>query len=136
MLPGWREGAAAGEEVGGGGPAGLCIGLADRLRQLVDVDTGARSDLDRAFRGVIRGVGDELAHELRADAGAGRAHMDHERAERVEHRPNTLDRLGRAADHHDESALTRRVAAAGHTAIEERHACALRESSELLDERY
>src|SRR5258708_36170539 len=117
------------------GPAGLRIGLPDRFRELVDIDTGARGDLDRALRRVVRGVRDELARELRADAGAGRTDVDHERAERLQGRPDALDRLRRAADHRDEPALARRVTAAGHTAVEERHAPPPRDIAELLDER-
>jgi len=36
------------------GPAGLRIGLPDRLRELADIDARARSDLDRALGRVVR----------------------------------------------------------------------------------
>src|SRR5258708_245992 len=57
VRAGLERGGAAGELLRRW-PAGLRIGLPDRLRQLVEVDTRARCDLDRALRRVIRGIRD------------------------------------------------------------------------------
>ena len=75
-----------------------------RLAQLEQVDAGRLGQLLGLEGGQPRPVGDEVAGQLGGEAGAGRAHVQHEAADDVEDGADAVDLLVGAADHADELA--------------------------------